>query len=344
MNSEILFKRIALIVAIAMIPIVSNAYDFMVDGLCYNYNSDGSSVSVVPQVSYSYNSDGYRESVVPDNNYLNLKSSNLIIPDSIQYKGKTYSVTSINRDAFNGCMKIESLTIGNSVKEIKRDAFIGCKNLATVNFGNSVEIIGEGSFAYCDNLKSVVVPDNVKTIGVNAFVYNTNLSSLKIGSGVESIGENAFAYCFSLEDVVFYMGNIEDIESDIFHDSPYEDVIVFYGDYFEPVYRGKQAKLCTICHGSGESDVKCKACGGYGEIWYRPNLNESYGILKGCRRCGGSGSKEMNGMTEEVYSDNGFEQGTGYMDCSACRGLGYKLLSTAGSKSKKSKTSRKKRH
>ena len=324
------FKKIAIVFITSAIPMFVNAYNFMVDGLCYDYNSDGTSVSVVLQ------KDG-------DDNYSNLKSSHVIIPDNVQYNGRIYNVTSVKRAAFHSCLNLESLTIGNSVKVIERDAFIGCKGLTTVTFGNSIEIIGEGAFAYCDNLKSVVVPDNVKEIGINAFVYNINLSSLSIGSGVTSVGENAFAYCFSLKDVTFYLDNIKNIENGVFHDSPFEDVTIFSYSYFSDVNAGKQVKLCTKCHGSGRSNIKCKACGGHGETWHRPNPRESYGILRGCTRCGGSGSQEMNGMTDEVYSDNDFVRGSGYLNCSSCRGEGYILSSTLNNNSKKNKTSRKKR-
>ena len=74
------------------------AYDFMVDGICYNINSDGASVTVT-----------YQNSLSPS--YSNASGS-LTIPSSVTYSGKTYSVTSIGEDAFNKCSGFTgSLTI-----------------------------------------------------------------------------------------------------------------------------------------------------------------------------------------------------------------------------------------
>ena len=98
-----LFKSLLLALLATMLPQVASAYDFMVDGLCYNYNGDGTSVTVTYEGT---GAEGY--------GYSNL-NGDLVIPPSVTYDGTTYSVTTIGGRAFYGCSGLTSVTIPNSV-------------------------------------------------------------------------------------------------------------------------------------------------------------------------------------------------------------------------------------
>ena len=50
----------------------------------------------------------------------NKYAGNVVIPESVIYGGKTYSVTSINGFAFYGCSDLTSITIPGSVKSIEK--------------------------------------------------------------------------------------------------------------------------------------------------------------------------------------------------------------------------------
>ena len=78
-----------------------------------------------------------------------------VIPNTVTYKGKTYSVTSIGTDAFYECTKLISVTIGNNVKRIGQDAFAECTALQSVIIGNGVTHIADGAFCLCDCLSSI---------------------------------------------------------------------------------------------------------------------------------------------------------------------------------------------
>ena len=101
-----------------MISTTVTAHDIEVansDGktIYYNYNSDGSSVSVTYQgADYSSYSNEYTGTVV--------------IPETVTYNGKTYSVTSIGYSAFAYCSSLTSVTIPNSVTSIGNGAFKNC--------------------------------------------------------------------------------------------------------------------------------------------------------------------------------------------------------------------------
>ena len=165
MKHSKLFKTFLLALIAAMLPQLASAYDFMVDGLCYNYNEDGTSVTV------TYQNSNHNPS------YSNL-SVDLEIPASVTYNGTTYSVT-----------------------EIGFRAFEGCRNLISVTISNSVMTIGESAFSYCTGLTSVTIPDSVTEIGEFAFCECTGLTSITISNSVTSIGHCAFLDCSSLTSV-----------------------------------------------------------------------------------------------------------------------------------------------
>ena len=106
-----ILKSLLLALLLAMLPQVASAYDFMVDGLCYNKNVDGTSVTVTYEGT---GADGY--------GYSNL-NGDLVIPPSVTYDGTTYSVTTIGGRAFYDCSGLTSVTIPNSVTTINYSAF-----------------------------------------------------------------------------------------------------------------------------------------------------------------------------------------------------------------------------
>ena len=61
--------------------------------------------------------------------YPNEYSGTVSIPDSVQYSGNYYKVTSIGDDAFDYCTSLTSITIPSSVTSIGDDAFTYCTSL-----------------------------------------------------------------------------------------------------------------------------------------------------------------------------------------------------------------------
>ena len=83
------------------------------------------------------------------------KPTDVVIPNTIEYGGKNYSVTTIGQWAFSSCISLASIDIPNSVTTIGKFAFAYCFSLASVNIGESVTTIGVGAFIYCYYITSV---------------------------------------------------------------------------------------------------------------------------------------------------------------------------------------------
>ena len=106
------------------------------------------------------------------------KPTDVVIPNTIEYGGKNYSVTTIGQWAFYNCTSLASVNIPNSVTTIGESAFASCESLASIDIPNSVTTIGEFAFAYCFSLASVNIGESVTTIGVGAFIYCYYITSV----------------------------------------------------------------------------------------------------------------------------------------------------------------------
>ena len=104
----------------------------------------------------------------------------IIIPETVEFKGVTYRVTSIGKRAFENCEKLTSVTIPDSVKSI-----------------------GKHAFDWCFELASIAIPDSVSSIGDRVFSECFALKSITIGNGVTSIGKTAFMCCRALTSITF---------------------------------------------------------------------------------------------------------------------------------------------
>ncbi|MCI6861674.1 MAG: leucine-rich repeat protein [Prevotella sp.] len=191
---------------------MASAHDIAVansDGktIYYNYNSDGSSLTVTYQ-GESY--DSYSDEYIGE----------IAIPESVNYSGNTYSVTSIGEKAFGDCSGLTSVTIPESVTSIDKYAFSDCYGLTSVtwnavnypdfssssynpfynihtqitnfNIGESVTKIPAYLCYGMKSLTSVTIPEGVTVIGDYAFSGGCGLTSVTIPSSVTSIGSSAF--------------------------------------------------------------------------------------------------------------------------------------------------------
>ena len=170
-----------------------SAYDFMVDGLCYNITSSTAPYTV--EVTYEY--EQYPNGAI----YRSMTTAN--IPESVTCNNRVYRVTSIGDSAFYYCTKLASITIPNSVTSIGISAFLGCMGLTSITIPNGVTSIGKSAFSECTGLTSITIPNGVTSIGESAFYECRGLTSITIGNSVTSIGEFAFKRCSRLTSIIW---------------------------------------------------------------------------------------------------------------------------------------------
>jgi len=117
-----------------------------------------------------------------------------------------YPVTSIGYSAFNGCTRLKSVTIPNSVTSLGNYAFVA-SGITNVSIPNSVTSMGEDAFDGCSSLTSVTIGTNVTGIGGYAFEGCIGLTSVTIPDSVTNIGGGAFFDCYNLTAITVDTNN-----------------------------------------------------------------------------------------------------------------------------------------
>ena len=197
-------KQILFTIPAFLFSLVSYSYDIEVA------NADGVTIY------YEYINDSTELGVTGPGIHSDRYMGKIVIPEEVTYGDKTYKVTDIGNDAFNGCSGLTSITIPNSVTSIGHGAFGGCTGLTSVTIPKSVKYIAVGAFGSCSSLQKVIVPDIAAWCGIefgydtsNPLVYahhlfsddNTEIKDLVIPNGVTSIGDCAFWGCSGLTSI-----------------------------------------------------------------------------------------------------------------------------------------------
>lgn len=142
------------------------------------------------------------------------------IPSELIYEGQTYSVTSIDNDAFTDNTTLTKVYIPQTIKGmdfysgINMNPFAGCSALKSIEVeeGNPILCTVDGVLfnkektrLYCfpaaDSRTSYTVPKGVTWIEGSAFAYNHHLVSISLPDEVTSLGASAFYDCTNLEEV-----------------------------------------------------------------------------------------------------------------------------------------------
>lgn len=152
------------------------AYDIKVDGINYNITS----------------ATDFTAEVADCGDKLNLRD--IVIPSTITYKSRTFTVTRIGEKAFFGS-NVRSVKLPNSITSIKYGAFFGCKRLISIEIPSTVTSIESAAFYNCMLLESIKLPNSIRNIGDMMFAGCTYLRSVELPNSITSIEYGAFQNC-----------------------------------------------------------------------------------------------------------------------------------------------------
>ena len=157
--------------------------EFEVDGLHYSVTSESDLTVDVITAGWE------KGDVMEGRDDVGYYTKDIVIPETVKYNERVYTVTGIADEAFKKCFFLSSVKIPNTIIKIGNFAFAYCYRLSSIDLGNSVRIIGGYAFEGC-NLCTITLPNSVTTIGTNAFCCR-RLSSIEIPNSVTSIGSFA---------------------------------------------------------------------------------------------------------------------------------------------------------
>ena len=148
--------------------------------------------------------------VVQDASYKDNLIGKLVIPQNVEYKGYTYTVTSIAYFAFQDC-KITAVELPNTITTLANFVFYNCKQLESINFPSSLSTIGKGCFEHCSSIHSVDLSKTSVDVIPSSCFSQTFMETIVLPKQLKRIGDYAFAWCrqkvFEFPESVEYVGN-----------------------------------------------------------------------------------------------------------------------------------------
>lgn len=129
----------------------------------------------------------------------------IIIPETITYNGRTYTVVSVGASAFAGCDGLTAVQLPSSVRAISGCAFLGCTSLRQVSVPATIQAFSSCAFMGCTSLQQVTLPRHTEMIESLALYCCASLTSLALPHTVRAISQGALEhlpamtdlYCFS---------------------------------------------------------------------------------------------------------------------------------------------------
>ncbi len=198
MNIITTLKRTAMLGVAVLCGVVANA-QFDYEGITYKVSGTTVIVQKASAAIGSYSGD-------------------LVIPETVPYNGKDYTVASAVAAAFKGNEAITSIQLPNSITKFIKGQFSKCTNLRKVNIPTGVTAFPGNVFEYCSSLDSIVIPANITVINSAQFNGCTGLKYVEFAEAETEIevdnasglqakytagsGDAAVDYISTLEEVV----------------------------------------------------------------------------------------------------------------------------------------------
>ena len=216
-----IIKSLATLLVAASLPVVASAQYFESDGIVYGITSE-QTVEVLS--NYYLHNAPY--------------SGSIVIPQTVEYDGITYTVTALGEVAFESCSNVTSLTLPPTIRSIGSHCFYNC-TFTTLQLSDSLRRIGDHAFLYSSvsslhlpacfeeydecsfwarNLMSITVDEaNPRFRSIDGWLYSKDSLTLCIvPSGetgavavpqfVQHLGKMAFGFCSHITSVTLPEG------------------------------------------------------------------------------------------------------------------------------------------
>ena len=155
--------------------VTASAHDFVQGRIYYNFLEDDET-----SVEVTFCDEDGDEFVDEGKEY----TGTVVIPESVTYSGKSYSVKSIGYLAFAYCYELGQVKFPSTLESIKANAFVFSNMLSSIEIPASVLLIEAWAFDSCQGVKSIVVEEGNKVYdsrgGCNAII-ETATNTLILG-------------------------------------------------------------------------------------------------------------------------------------------------------------------
>lgn len=173
-------KKLLTLVLMLIATINTLAYDFESNGIYYNILSKKKHTCAVTSQPETSNKK---------------YAGNIVIPSTVQDNdGVDYTVSAISACAFQDCIKLQNITLPNTIQHVGWRAFSGCVLLEKIVLPQSVTTVESYSFENCISLESIDF-GNIETIENHCLAECSSIEKLVIPNTVTKIGQDAFAEC-----------------------------------------------------------------------------------------------------------------------------------------------------
>lgn len=223
---KLLSVILAVIMAMSVFAVCASAYwwdeeddwyyydEIYLDNVLYFIDTEFMSASVI---GYETTDEG--ESIL---------AAEIVIPETVEYEGDSYTVTTISYAAFESCSTLTSVTIPETVTWIDDYAFCDVSYLETVVIPETIEFEYFGShvfdgtpvlgylaensddgavilgknvlYAYVGTESSYTVPEEITTIADSCF-FLSGVEEIILNENITEIREYTFASCRNLKEI-----------------------------------------------------------------------------------------------------------------------------------------------
>lgn len=198
------------------------------------------------------------------------------VPKEVTFHENTYPVTVISTRAFEGCSKIQNVTLSPNITTIESRAFMGCTSLSRVMNIPEITAVSDSLFFGCTSLtqlhaagqaeSSNGLPATITSIGREAFKNCSSLNLPEFPASLTSLGYQAFNG--SGIESVHFMASITNLEKEVFKDCRSLKKVTFEDGFNLPL-----------------SDLLFWSCVSLEEVTLSPAISMiNQGAFKGCSR------------------------------------------------------------